>query len=688
MSHPSAYWCVGKRLVTGLALFGIFLGSVASAQNEKQFIRVKDTQGRDTSLYEKVVVVSGTATLASTPEATGEPIEPWAIFFRIKNDNGAVTSVNNRLRVGDASGKHIGWIGEKDLKVWSTRFILDPIDPQRDRAFELNLIGGGTAKQNATPEGKKRYALITNPPAAEKGDDTEYPVVVYAGNTQGVGQQGTLNKQRNDLANVKLELMFVIESTDFMLNKYEDDRPLFDYLKNAIRETVDVIRNDDGLKGAIKLGFTEYQDNVPKAKFTSRLSCDLTDNYDQFLSRLNDLAAIKLEDDWPEDVLAGLNEAIQKASWSGNSVKHIILLGGASCQLADRGRNPPQTGGGVSLGKVSQGHNSTGLSIDRLIARARPQGGSDSTARTTKTLHTFLLGRQLEDVGDQFVSLAAQAVQTEDSFSNVYEALTGKFGKEKRGELFAILIKYQIGKHQRELATGQYTQIAKNNGQADGIYVAVEPSGAKVTEAAQALSAKLKESFVALESVREGKGLPAAATNEISQPLYTLVGAAAEKFRDSPVLTGTAIVRDKRGREVAFKKVMVSEKELRHLRSTLDAIFTKFKGKTSKADRQDVGSILNTMKEVLAETSAGQDVTAQAKLKDLISDLPLKTAALETSAADLALMTTEAFKEWLEKVESVVFRIDDLLNNRQDWLTLSDRAVNDKFTFLRLSELP
>lgn len=154
------------------------------------------------------------------------------------------------------------------------------------------------------------------------------------------------------------------------------------------------------------------------------------------------------------------------------------------------------------------------------------------------------------------------------------------------------------------------------------------------------------------------------------------------------MLTGTAIVRDKRGREVAFKKVMVSEKELRHLRSTLDAIFTKFKGKTSKADRQDVGSILNTMKEVLAETSAGQDVTAQAKLKDLISDLPLKTAALETSAADLALMTTEAFKEWLEKVESVVFRIDDLLNNRQDWLTLSDRAVNDKFTFLRLSELP
>ncbi|MFN5196779.1 MAG: hypothetical protein ACK5MS_05765, partial [Planctomyces sp.] len=61
---------------------------------------------------------------------------------------------------------------------------------------------------------------------------------------------------------------------------------------------------------------------------------------------------------------------------------------------------------------------------------------------------------------------------------------------------------------------------------------------------------------------------------------------------------------------------------------------------------------------------------------------------LDTTAADLALMTTEAFTEWLERIESAVFRIDDLLENRQEWLTLSDRAVNDRFTFLRLSELP
>ncbi len=681
-------WLNTAKVLLGLFVLIATCDLTASAADKKSLIYVKDKNGHTTSLLQKVVVTSGKATLANSPKEPGEPIEPWAIFFRIKNEDGSTKAVNGRVRVGDSEGNPLGWIGEQDVREWDTRFVLEPIDPQKERAFELNVTGGGTARQNATPEGKRRYALITQTPAAEKGDDTEYPVVVYAGNVQGVGQQGTLNKQRNDLENVKLELMFVIESTDFMVEKY-DDRPLFDYLKDAIRETVDVIREDSGLKGAIKLGFTEYQDNVPKANFTSRLTCDLTDNYDQFLSRLNDLQAIALDDDWPDDVLAGLNEAVQKASWSGNSVKHIILLGSASCQLTERGRNPPQAGGSFVPGRPSpQGYNSTGLSIERMIARARPQGGADSSARTTKTLHTFFFGRELPEIEDAYINLAAQMVQSEDSFSAIAEAVVEKVGRENGIKILQILLQYQLVKHQRSLATRQYTQLAKNNGEADGIYMAVEPSGAKVTEAARALSAKLKESFVALESVREGKGLPAASTNEISQPLYTLVGAAAEKFKDSPVLTGTATVRDKRGREVAFKKVMVSEQELRHVKSTLDALFTKFKSKSSKADRQDVGSILNDLKEVLAEAGAGQELTAEVKLKDLISDLPLKTAALDTSPADLALMTTEAFKQWLERIEAAVFRIDDLLTSKQDWLTLSDKAVNEKFTFLRLSELP
>ena len=256
--------------------------------------------------------------------------------------------------------------------------------------------------------------------------------------------------------------------------------------------------------------------------------------------------------------------------------------------------------------------------------------------------------------------------------------------------LKTVLMVYKIGvaTHQRDLAMSQYQEIAQNNREADGIFQAVKPDSESIRSSSAMLAGKIRESFSTLDKVRDGEKIAMNQTNEISQPLFTLIGAAAEKFKDQPVIPGTATVRDARGREVAFKKVMVSETELRRMKSTLDAIHTKFKGRTSKADRQDVGSVLDDLKNIVAETSAGQQIGANAKLKDLISDLPLRTAALDTSAADLALMTTEAFTEWLERIESAKFRIEDLLNSQQEWLTLSDRAVNDRFTFLRLSELP
>ena len=182
-------WLRLAALLLGLCVSASEWDRPVSAADKKSLIFVKDKNGRTTSLLQKVVVTSGKATLASSPKEPGEPIEPWAIFFRIKNEDGSTKAVNGRVRVGNSDGKSLGWIGEQDVREWDTRFVLEPIDPQKERAFELNVTGGGTARQNATPEGKRRYALITQTPAAEKGDDTEYPVVVYAGNVQGVGQQ-------------------------------------------------------------------------------------------------------------------------------------------------------------------------------------------------------------------------------------------------------------------------------------------------------------------------------------------------------------------------------------------------------------------------------------------------------------------------------------------------------------------
>jgi hypothetical protein len=526
--------------------------------------------------------------------------------------------------------------------------------------------------------------------------------VVYAGNVQGLNEGGTLSQQRNELKDVKLEIMFVIESSDFMfekLNKDNDDT-VIDYIKQAIRELCKDLRQDPKVASAVRFGFVEYKDNVSAAAFASRLTCDLSEDYDKFTSQLDQMTPSKLNDDFPDDVLAGLNDAVNTASWSSNSVKHIVLLGMASCQLSEKGQNPPQHG--QPRGSVwdfwqppEYGFNSSGLSIPQLIAKARPQGGSDSTARTTKMFHAAWFGQ------DTYLKFGFEdPALVRDKVAEVRTAL-GEYSKDVMvgiwpdldddTQLFMRLVsELTVREHQQTLALSQYQDMARNNGDVDGIFMQVDPGPANVMMAVTGLSTKINDTFSILQKVRDGEGLqmPAAGGNEIAQPLFTLVGASAEKFKESPVLTGTASLRNDRGREVAFKKVMVSEDELRRLRSTLDSLHTTFKEMTRKADRQDVGSILDKMKNAIAATSAGQDIGANVKLKDLISDLPLRTAALDTTPQDLASMTSEAFTEWLDRLESAKFRIDDLLNATQEWLTLSDSAVNDKFTFLRLSELP
>jgi len=677
-------------------LFVLLQFAGAHAQQTDLLVRALDRNGKATALYEKLVVVSGVATLSATPDGAGEPIEPWAIFFHLKSNAGSAAPVNGKLRVGDSSGNPVGWIDAKHLKTWNTRFILDPIEPQRNRKFVVQLNGGGRAEQNATPEGKRRYALILDPPKEEKGDDTQYPIVVYAGNVQGTGEQGALARQRNELSSVKLEIMFVIESSDFMfLKNKEEGKSRLDYIKGSIRGMIDNLRKDEEIRNAVRLGFAEYKDSVPRASFTSRLTCDLTDDYDQFSRSLDRMSASELKDDWPDDVISGLNEAVTNASWSENSVKHIILLGKTSCQLSEKGQNPPESG---ASGKVEdliseltdKGYNKTGLSISRLIAKGRPQGGS-SRIRSAKMFHALHFDEDIYEKIDNPDELREAVNKVDDIIRTITrEQLLEALQDEQASFVIKMFHALKVIDHQRKLALSQYQEIAKNNGEADGLFMPVKPTSKAAQQAVESLSQKIKNTFDLLKKARDGQGMPSQNrnNNEISQPLFTLVGAAAEKFKDQPVIEGTATTRNENGRQISVKKVMISRQELRRLRSTMDSLHTKFRNKTSKADRQDVGSILTTMKEIIAETSAGQKMNAKTKLKDLITDLPLRTAALDTSAADLALMSTDSFKEWLDRIESAVFRIDDLLNAEQDWLTLSDQAVNDEFTFLRLSELP
>lgn len=650
--------------------------------------------GRKTSLFEKVVVTSGKAVLASEPGGPGEPIEPFAIFFRLLGPRGT-TETDGWLRVGTSTGDPLGWLRKSDVTSWSTRFVLEPLQPIPGREFTVNLEGDTAAKLNIVPEGKRRFALITSSDTASPGAETgQFQVVVYAGNVQSLGTGGTIAKERNQLRDLKLEVVFVLESTDFMLIKI-DGLTLFDVIRGVTSRVADLINADPRLKGAVRLGLVEFQDNTSEASFVSRVTCPLTDDLATFTSRLATVQPKKINGDWPDNAMAGLVTAIGDGmQWTENSSKHVILLGMASMQLASKGQQPSQFGGDwnfLTRDRKDYGWNDTGVaSLSQLIARANPQGGSTADrARQSKLFHAILASKAPPRVRPDVEKAINEIVHSNDAVLAAFYSDLMKEGVTPQD--FASLFSYYLIHYQRRLATSQYEQLARNDG-VQGLNFFIPTDREAMSSAGDRIATTLSDAFSKLAGVREGTvsiGNLQQQSNEMTQSFYAIVGAAAEKFKDQPVLSGSAGVRDGRGREVAQRKVLVSRVELQRLHSTLDAIHKKFQAKTAKADRQDVGRILDELKQITAQTGAGQTTFAEdVRIKDVVSDLPLRTAALDTTPRDLAVMPSDAFQQWLNRLEAAIFRADDLLGGKAQWLELSSKAQNEKFTFLHVSELP
>jgi hypothetical protein len=667
---------------------------------------------RESGIYEKVVVTGARATISrgDSPDPKGEPIEPFAIFFKLRTPSGR-DEENGYLRVGTATGKPLGWIrradaaGKPQVADWNTRFVLEP-RREADREFQLALPGPGSnfARLTALPDGKLRMALVTDE-AAKQGDDQVYPVIVFAGNTQSEGTRGALARERNQIEDLKLELVFVLESTDFMTIKY-DEVVLVDAIKGLVRDAIDAIRAESRLTGAVRIGIVEYQDSTPKAHFVSRLTCPLTADLQQVAASLDRLDPVVLADDWPDDVIAGLNLALEQAGWSDNSSKHIILIGMASCQLDPRGRGQNQYGfdrNSVthrwerSADNPNLGFNHAGLSLSDLISRANPVGSSPADqARKARTFHAALAGRNLPALPGDAIEMIDKIVRSDDAtIQKFYEYLVKDGGKSEKdaSSLINLMFGYHLANHQRNQARAQYQELARNNN-LPGMFLEVEPTSESVRAAVEKVRGTLKDAFETLVGAREqkiGEDELRRNSNAITKRYYTLVGAAAAKFKDEATLSGTARLHDDNGREVAQEKVLVSFEELKRLKESFDEIHETFKARVPRDRRQDVTAILEDLKRILVAASTGQEVTigSDVKLKDMITDLPLRTKALEVTAGDIAVMPNDAFEQWLSKIETAEFRAQDLLDGKTtSWLELSPLAANEKFTFLRKNDLP
>ena len=135
---------------------------------------------------------------------------------------------------------------------------------------------------------------------------------------------------------------------------------------------------------------------------------------------------------------------------------------------------------------------------------------------------------------------------------------------------------------------------------------------------------------------------------------------------------------------------MVSREELTRLKGTFNSLYEQFNQKRNRADRQDVNDVLDELKTSLAQAATGQTIDANTNLAALITDLPLRTEALNMSAGDIAVMATDSFERWLDELTTAVDRLENLVTGDQSrWISISSLAASgQQYAFLRLSELP
>lgn len=722
-------------------------------------------------VYQKIVTTVPITPLFDEPNGTSKgQILSYSMFFKLKPPAN-LASKTDWTFIGDSQGEPIGWIKNNTLdpntkkpvptyENWNTRFVLEPIKNSNfqiiDKETGKPIVDLNENKEKGnTSNGKttisKELGLITEAPSKEQGEDTLYPVTVYTGPIFNPNDSTAIINSRNLLDNLKMEVVFVVEATIGMdlINIFDstgEKTTALQVTKEIISGTVKELNKNPEIAKVVRFGLVEFQDDVKGKNFISRVSCDFTNDPDKVLSSLKNMKLCENSGDWPEDVIAGLNTALDM-KWNPSSIKHIILIGCSSAQLNKKGEGDDQYGNPGSSGKdlffgaprvatdENQGYNSAGFSIADLIKKARPQGGSDSkNDLLVKTFHSVIIGKNQTRFPKSFpfspkdfVGISKQdgnlkilkalesitgpdlRIINEEKFAKekdeivnntatevrkIFASVGGDLEKIKEGEPLDVFISALRSIHYSykdtlhfDLGKSQYEQLSKNLGSQLGFFAYMEPTFESAEKIKTNLTENLNSAFATVLSAIKQENI-VKSENAFTPAIFRILKAKANDGNSPTTLSGLASTRDKDGRETARKKIIVSRGELTRLRSTFDSLYNEFKTKVKKADRQDVTLVLNQLKQHIAETGAGDSIDPDVKLEQLITDLPLKTNVLKMTPKDIAIMPSDSFKIWLDNIDYARKRCDTLLDRGDDWFAPSPLSAAKEFTLLLLTELP
>jgi hypothetical protein len=583
----------------------------------------------ETGLQQKVIVRKDNAKLFpdGPGKGDGKVVAAFSIYFMLYANTATKTeSTDGYLRVGDSDGMEIGWISEKDIIEWNTRLLLLPKTPDpATPKVAFRVEREGVISIYTGAVGSNKQKVAA--PILEPVDEGANPdyEVAYFAGTSEAIGAIKAPVGANTTESKRRKMEVV-----FVIDTTGSMAPLIEGIKEVAEKAAGLLAGTGEAGRATRFGLVQYRDLGEGPRFatdSAYLETKLTD-IKTFQAKLRGLTPNGGEDT-EEDVLAGLLMAIEDAGWSENSSKHIILLGDASAHLG-----------------VGNRKNTTGETIASIIGKAQTTSGSElNTKLRTIIFHAI----QAEQPGpdailckEQFKKLAANAGNRFGHFDDFNPRVESE-KKETIDRLHAF-----------------FKSVAEN------------------LERARA------GDIAALKKAAAGTGvaaIPAKALYEIE-----IVAGGPEI---QPIERGTAKLRSEDGDLLARQMVLVSETDLRRLRSTLDLLEESLGRLSDPTKRKDVGKLLEVLKKTLVLNLAGQDIDENTKLNELITALPLRTDVLNTSALDLQKKNAESYKKWIEDLVAAKKRTDSLIEDEKtDWHLLSDEAENTKYAFILLDDMP
>lgn len=614
------------------------------------------------------IIVREPAAIYAEPDlkSPNRPVDAFSFFYLLPAKEGTQEKqVSGFYRIATASKAkaHVGWIPADVALEWThgqvggftphshrqrILFFRDKEDSIRWFKGDKRTEAMAISREPEQLQGVKLFPLLDISSFEHDGESVEvYKVAYLAGTNPGSAQQGVNSDNvdrkhrpapagqttvtRDDLKReFVLQVVFVLDTTRSM-------QPWINAMKQVIAACLQRFADHDALRGRVEFGLVCYRDQLElpedreEMEYVAKVVCDLTSDLGTFQGRLAQVQEATIgSEDFPEDVLAGLNMAIKEASWKKVAHKIIVLVGDAAAQT-----------------DMDSYKNVDRLTIPGVVAMAQPTG--DNTLWSQIQIHALRI-------------VAAAAEQTKGHFDELvagrqYPGIHGEYassGDETKfiGELESALT--ELAGVTEQIATGRFGDLEQAADRA--------ASGGK--------------------------------TRRLLGPVLPMLNATGNPEGNTPTFTeGYAVTLDPEGNRALEPHVLVSQGQLKLFSSALDFCITALEEAGDPGNR-DVQRVVKSLQMIATSINMKEPVDPDmplSKLLLLILGFPVRNPIFDLTPVKLAAMTTRDYEGWVQQVRASESISRSHLENGSIWFELGDQpggASQNKHAFIKVADLP